>query len=302
MNPIEITSLSKTYTGKKRKFVEALRDLSLTVANGEIFGFLGPNGAGKSTTIKILAGLITATSGTASLCGRPASDPRARNHVGYLPENPSLYEYLTAREFLALCGRTFGMDEGAIGRESERVLELLDLREAADRPVRGYSKGMVQRLSLARTLLHDPDVYILDEPMSGLDPVGRALVKDIMKDLKSRGRTVFFSTHITADVEVVCDRVAVIVGGRLRTVSAVDELMESGIEGYSVQVKNCDAVLQVGLDAVHKASDVTEIYVPREQLKTFLEKLGTSGAEIHLIEPKRKDLEAFFLEILARDK
>lgn len=300
MNPIEISALSKTYKGKRLKVVEALGDLSLMVANGEICGFLGPNGAGKSTTIKILMGLITATSGTAYLCGLPVTDPGARKKVGYLPENPSLFEYLTAREYLVLCGRTFHMDRGDIRRESERVLELLDLQEAADRPVRGYSKGMVQRLCLARTLLHDPDVYILDEPMSGLDPVGRALVKDIMKDLKMRGKTVFFSTHITADVEVVCDRVAVIVGGRLRTLSAVDELLESGIEGYDIQIKNCDPALHEGLHAANRVSDVTEIYVPRESLNGFLAKIGKSGGDIHLIEPRRKDLESFFLEILSK--
>jgi ABC-2 type transport system ATP-binding protein len=134
--------------------------------------------------------------------------------------------------------------------------------------------------------------------MSGLDPVGRALVKDIMKDLKKRGRTVFFSTHITADVEVVCDRVAVIVGGSLRSVNAVDELLESGIEGYDIQVKNCDPACHEGLNTLTKASDITEIYVPRERLNEFLAKLGKNGGDIHLIEPKRKNLESIFLDIL----
>lgn len=300
IHSIEISSLSKTYKGSKGKVVEALSELSLTIPNGEICGFLGPNGAGKSTTIKILMGLITATSGTATLCGLPVTDPGARKRVGYLPENPSLFDYLTAREYLALCGRAFAMDGESILRESQRVLELLDLREAADRPVRGYSKGMVQRLGLARTLLHDPDVFILDEPMSGLDPVGRALVKDILKDLKSRGKTVFFSTHITADVEVVCDRVAVIVGGRLRSVDVVDELLESGIEGYDIQVKNCAPALYAGLTSSPKASDITEIYVPRDRFNEFLAHLGKNGGDIHLIEPKRKDLEAFFLDILGK--
>lgn len=302
MFPIEMSSLSKVYIGKKRKKIEALHDLSLTVSAGEIFGFLGPNGAGKSTTIKILMGLITASAGTAFLCGLPVTDPCARKQVGYLPENPSFYDYLSARELLALCGRSFGMAPQAVRRESERVLELLDLVDAADRPVQGYSKGMVQRLGLARTLLSDPDVYIFDEPMSGLDPVGRALVKDIMKDLKNRGKTVFFSTHITADVEVVCDRVAVIVDGSIQMVSAVDELLESGIEGYFVRATNCDPADFSGLEVMGKSSNVTEIFVPKELFKEFLEKYGSCDAEIRLIEPKRKNLETFFLEILAKSK
>ena len=300
MNPIEITALSKTYKGKRKHVVNALSDLSLTVASGEICGFLGPNGAGKSTTIKILMGLIKPTAGTALLCGLPVTDSRARVSVGYLPENPSVYEYLTAREYLRLCGDIYGMGSEAIRNETERVLSLLDLSDAADRPVRGYSKGMAQRLCLARTLLHDPDIYIFDEPMSGLDPVGRALVKDIMKELKEHGKTVFFSTHITADVEVVCDRVVIIAGGRLRSDSAVEDLLESGIEGYYVQVKNCDASLYEGLEAASKPSGVTEVYVPRSEFNLLMEKLGRAGGDIRLVEPKRRDLEAHFLDILTK--
>jgi ABC-2 type transport system ATP-binding protein len=285
MNALEIHGLSKTYTGKRLTKVAALSDLSLEVRPGEVFGFLGPNGAGKSTTIKVVMGLIRPSSGAVSLFGRPAQDAASRLKVGYLPENPAFYDFLTAREYLAFVGRTFGMTNQAIKTESARLLDLLDLSAAADRPVRGYSKGMVQRLGLAQAMVHDPDLYILDEPMSGLDPVGRALVKEIIKDLKKAGKTVFFSTHITADIEVVCDRVGIVAAGRLETVDTVANILQSGVAGYLLEV--------------NRAGVVEELVVDKAELQKTLAELVAAGAVIERIEPKRKDMEAFFLEILA---
>lgn len=302
MNVIETVDLCKVYQTKKRQTVQALSDLNLQVGQGEIFGFLGPNGAGKSTTIKTLVGLITPTSGHASLCGLPVLDSRSRREVGYLPENPAFYDFLTANEYLSYVGKAFSMDEERIRQESARVLELMELSAAASRPIRGYSKGMVQRLGLAQALLHDPQVYILDEPMSGLDPLGRALVKDVIRDLKQRGRTVFFSTHITADVEVVCDRVGVIVQGKLQAVHAVEDLLENGIEGYFVQAVGCPESAYAGLEASEKGRGIKEIYVPRQQFKQFMERLSLAGGDVELIEPKRKDLEAFFLDLVKRKR
>jgi ABC-2 type transport system ATP-binding protein len=298
---LEIKGLTKVFKGKKRRIVQALSNLDLAVESGEIFGFLGPNGAGKSTTIKTVMGQVTATGGVANIFGKSATDPASRLKVGYLPENPAFYDFMTAREYLRFVGRAFAMGEGQIGTESDRVLQLLELAEAADRPVRGYSKGMVQRLGIAQTLLHDPDLYVLDEPMSGLDPLGRALVKDIIKELRQRGKTVFFSTHITADVEVVCDRVGVIVGGRLRVVDIVENILRSGIEGYSVQVSGCrgHADLFAGLDVKEKTADALEVYVPRAAFGDLMERVVKVGAEIDLIEPRRKSLESFFLEVVA---
>jgi ABC-2 type transport system ATP-binding protein len=238
MKPITIEGLTKIYRDRRRQVV-ALDRLDLQVESGEVFGFLGPNGAGKSTTIKTLVGLIRATAGTVQLFGTSVTQPAARRRIGFLPENPALYDFLTAREFLTLVGRTFGLGEATLNKETDRVLTLLDLRHAERRPIRGYSKGMVQRLGLAQTLLHDPDLYILDEPMSGIDPLGRALVKQIMLELKKRGKTVFFSTHVTADVEAVCDRVAVIVAGKLHAVNVVSELLEKGILGYDIHLSGC---------------------------------------------------------------
>ena len=192
MNALETKGLSKQYRGKRGKKVEALYDLSLAIETGEVFGFLGPNGAGKSTTIRVILGLSTASSGEAFICGVPVSNACARKRVGYLPENPSFYDFLTAREYLAFVGKTFGMPESSVRNESDNVLRLLELHDAADRTIRGYSKGMVQRLGIAQALLHDPDLSILDEPMSGLDPLGRALVKRIIRELKLKGKTIFF--------------------------------------------------------------------------------------------------------------
>ncbi|MCM2359024.1 MAG: ABC transporter ATP-binding protein, partial [Geobacteraceae bacterium] len=234
MRVIEITNLSKTFKGKRGSRVEALKGLSLTIEAGEVFGFLGPNGAGKSTTIKTLMGLIYPTSGRAQIMGVDVTSHLARKHVGYLPENPAFYDYLNAEEYLSFTGAVFGMPEAAVIRESERVLRQLELWEARKRPIRSYSKGMVQRAGLAQVLLHDPEVYILDEPMSGLDPIGRALVKGIIAELKGRGKSVFFSTHIIADVETVCDRVGIINKGSLQSVEEVRSVLLEGITGYRV--------------------------------------------------------------------
>lgn len=298
MKSLEIENLSKVFKGKKGKKVEALSDLSLLVAKGEVFGFLGPNGAGKSTTIKSIMGLIKPSCGTILINGKSSQDPTARLSLGYLPENPSFYEFLTGREYLVFVGRAHRMAETALQTEIERVLELLDLKEAADRSIRGYSKGMVQRLGLAQALLHDPDLYILDEPMSGLDPIGRALVKDIIRSLKERGKTIFFSTHITADVEAVCDRVGVIVGGRLRVVETVEHVMQSGIEGYYVQVDGLRSTAGVDRYKLTKAKDeFYEGYVPKELFNGFMQEVIEAGARVELIETRRKDLESFFLAI-----
>jgi len=297
-NPIEIQSLSKTFHGKKRLQVEALRDLSLTINQGEVFGFLGPNGAGKSTTIKILMGLIAATSGSARLFATDVSRADARIKVGYLPENPSLYDFLTGREYLEFIGSAFAMTNAAIKDRSTVVLEQLQLSEAANRPIRSYSKGMVQRLGIAQTLLHDPDLFILDEPMSGLDPIGRSLVKDIIRHLRRQGKTVFFSTHITSDVEAVCDRVGVIAKGKLEALDSVHNILRSGVEGYTVQVKGGGDLSSQGFTHLEVQGEMREIFVPSDRFNDFVALVAAGGGKIDLIETKRKDLEEFFLEIV----
>jgi ABC-2 type transport system ATP-binding protein len=285
MNAIEISGLSKTFKGKRWSKVEALKDLSLSVEVGEIFGFLGPNGAGKSTTIKTLMGLIEPSAGKASIMGEDISSPKARRQVGYLPENPAFYDYLGAQEYLNFVGAAFGMEPQELATKSEQVLKQLELWDARKRPMRGYSKGMVQRVGLAQVLIHDPQVCILDEPMSGLDPVGRALVKEIMLDLKRRGKCVFFSTHIIADVESVCDRVGIILKGELQSVERVDDIMSRGVLGYDLTVRD-------------SAGRTSERYVGKDELSAAIAKLQAEGGEVTLIEPRRKSLEDIFLDII----
>nr|WP_320051415.1 ABC transporter ATP-binding protein [uncultured Desulfuromonas sp.] len=288
---IDIDQLSKQYRTKKMKTVTALSGLTLQVAPGEVFGFLGPNGAGKSTTIKSLMALLRPTAGVAKIFGHPVESIKARKNIGYLPENPSFYSFLTAREYLHLVGGSFGMTTSECRSETARVLNLLDLEKAASRPIRSYSKGMVQRLGLAQALLHNPDLYILDEPMSGLDPLGRALVKEIILDLKMQGKTVFFSTHVTADVERVCDRVGIIAGGVLQVVKNVQDVMDEGILGYRVKFSGCATgeEFEVGNG---------EESLSKEDLVSFLVRVEAAQGHIDLIEPCRKDLEAFFLDTI----
>ena len=286
MNAIEIAGLAKTFKGKRGSRVEALKDLQLNVEAGEIFGFLGPNGAGKSTTIKTLMGLIRPSAGGARIMGVDISSPQARRQVGYLPENPAFYDYLSAQEYLLFVGRAFALPAALLRERCDQVLRQLELWEARKRPMRGYSKGMVQRVGLAQVLIHDPEVYILDEPMSGLDPVGRALVKEIMLDLKSRGKCVFFSTHIISDVESVCDRVGIILQGELQSVERVESIMARGVLGYHLTLRARDA------------QSTSELYVPKEELSAAMARLQEAGSEITLIEPRRKSLEDFFLEII----
>ncbi|MCM2265243.1 MAG: ABC transporter ATP-binding protein [Desulfuromonadales bacterium] len=302
MNPILIERISKSYKGKKGQRIQALSELTLEVKPGEILGVLGPNGAGKSTTIKILTGQIPPDSGTVEILGAMAGSMQARSAFGYLPENPAFYDFLTPREYLHLVGAAFAMSVDRIKSESDRVLALLDLQTDSDRPLRGFSKGMVQRLGLAQALLHDPDLFIWDEPMSGLDPMGRALVKGLMLELKRRGKTIFFSTHVTADVEAVCDRVAVIVGGRLQALNDVQEILADGIEGYQVQILNPSAELAARFSASEDNGVMTELYVSREALPGFLDLASRGGEDIRLIEPRRRNLEQFFLDIVSRNQ
>lgn len=286
MYALDIQGIGKLFKGKKQQTVEALKDLHLTIEQGEIFGFLGPNGAGKSTTIKCLMGLIRPTTGSAFIMGHDIASVDARKSVGYLPENPAFYEYFSAEEYLYFVGRMFDMPDSILRRRTEDMLKLLELWDARKRPMRGYSKGMVQRVGLAQVLLHDPDVYILDEPMSGLDPLGRALVKEIILGLKKKGKCVFFSTHITDDVEKVCDRVGVINKGQLQALDRVEHILQRGTEGYMVYL-------------MHPHGGTEEVFVEKDSLQSFIQQAINNQQLIEKIEPRRKDMEAFFLEIVA---
>lgn len=301
MKVIEIDGLCKQFKGKKMARIDALKNLDLQIEAGEVFGFLGPNGAGKSTTIKLLMGLLQPTSGTACIMGVDSALVDSRRRVGFLPENPAFYDYLSAEEYVAFVGAQFNMDAALLRRRSDEVLKRLDLWDARKRPIRGYSKGMVQRVGLAQALVHDPDIYILDEPMSGLDPIGRAMVKDIILDLKQRGKCVFFSTHIIDDVEKICDRVGVIVKGSLVAVDRVENILRSGVEGYLVHLKIDGTASEsfAGINPLRCTGPVSEFYVPNNAFNSFMGSVNTSGIEVVLVETKRRDLEDFFLSLVA---
>jgi ABC-2 type transport system ATP-binding protein len=223
---IETNKISKEFKGDLgAQRVRAIDGLDLTIYKGEVFGFLGPNGAGKSTVIKILLNLIYPDSGKAFIMGMDVGNKEVRRSVGYLPENPYFYDYLTASELLWFGGRTSGLTTKQAREAAEPLLRKVKLYEAKDRPLRTYSKGMVQRAGLALALIHDPEVVILDEPMSGLDPIGRKMVGDLLLELKSLGKTVFFSSHILTDVERFSDRVGIIVKGTLKVVDRLDALI-----------------------------------------------------------------------------
>lgn len=296
---IEVQGLRKTYRqGFWMRRVEAVRGISLEVQAGDIFGFLGPNGAGKTTTIKVLTGLIAASEGTARLFGKPVTDASARTRLGFLPENPYVYPYLTPREFVQMSGELGGLKPAVARQRTLDVLSLVGILYAADRPVRRLSKGMLQRTGLAAALVTDPELLILDEPMSGLDPVGRKEVRDLIVSERANGRTIFFSTHILSDVEAMCDRVAilrhgrVVVSGRLldllnRNVKKTDVVLRSPSSefiarcqraGYDVagheyrgvlQIEGEDALQQVLRWAVETQQVVLEVVPHQESLETL---------------------------------
>ncbi len=238
---IKLGGISKEFKeGLASKKVTALDGLTLGVEKGQVFGFLGPNGAGKSTAIKILVNLIRPDKGNATIMGRDVNDTGVRKHIGYLPENPYFYDYLTAEELLWFGGKTTGMSSRVIRERSDELFEKVNLQAARKRQLRTYSKGMVQRAGLALSLIHDPDVAILDEPMSGLDPLGRKMVGDIILELKAQGKTIFFSSHILTDVERFCDKVGIIVAGRLRLAGGLNDLLAGNVSLEDVFLKEVE--------------------------------------------------------------
>lgn len=224
---IEITDLHVQFAARGG-MVEALRGLNLKVAQGSVVGFLGPNGAGKTTTINILLGFISPTSGSARMFGFDTGRSMARERIGYLPEHPTTYGFLSGRELLVMAGRLFRMKKPELEVAIEKVLAMVDMTTAADRRIGTYSRGMMQRIGLAQALINDPDLVILDEPTSGLDPIGRADIRKIIADLRKAGKTVFFSSHELSEVELVCDHVAILAKGSLVAEGAVSSLVGPG--------------------------------------------------------------------------
>jgi ABC-2 type transport system ATP-binding protein len=300
MIAIETIDLEKTYAVGfwRKKPRVALRPLNLTVAEGEVFGFLGPNGAGKTTTLKLLMGLVFPTGGSARILGKDINDPAIKAQIGFLPEQPYFYDYLTASELLEYYARLSGMEPKERGRKVEAMLGRVGLKDAARVQLRKFSKGMLQRVGLAQAVLHNPKVVFLDEPMSGLDPMGRREVRDLMEELKQQGKTVFFSTHILSDAEALCDRVAVIHQGELRGVGHVAELTSS-VAAKVELIWNGSAV-PAGLSALgaecRVIGETIRAVVPEAQQEAALEILRRERLRLISLIPVRSSLEQYYLQ------
>ncbi|MBI4854409.1 MAG: ABC transporter ATP-binding protein [Acidobacteria bacterium] len=300
---IEIDNLCKDYmVGFWRpKPQRALNNLSLQVNEGEIFGFLGGNGAGKTTTLKILMTLMFPTSGSAKILGKSIDDLEMRKQIGYLPEAPYFYDYLTAKEFLDYCGKIFGLSNDARNRRINELLKLVDLDFAADRQLRKFSKGMLQRIGIAQALVNDPKIVFMDEPMSGLDPIGRREVREIIRSLREQGKTIFFSTHILSDVEVLCDRVAILRKGDLAGYGKLSELegsrdatMEISVQGISNE--NLPHFCAKAQKVVQTASGL-QIQIPdQSHIDEILLLVRKYDGKIISINPVKTALEDFFVK------
>lgn len=302
MHAIEIQGLEKTYSvgfwRKKPKI--ALHPLYLNVQEGEIFGFLGPNGAGKTTTLKLLMGLVYPTGGSARILGMGLDDPRMKAQIGFLPEQPYFYDYLTARELLDYYAQLSGVDSTQRRRKIDEMLLRVGLSDAANVQLRKFSKGMLQRVGIAQAILHDPKVVFLDEPMSGLDPMGRREVRDLMLQLKAEGKTVFFSTHILADAEALCDRVAIIHLGQLRSVGVVAELTASvhGKVEIVWEGTRIPAALEAMAAECHAAGDTVRAVFADDQQDAALDGLRREHLRLVSVVPVRASLEDYFVQKL----
>jgi ABC-2 type transport system ATP-binding protein len=303
---IEIESLTKDYpTGFLHlKTKRSLENLTMEVGEGEAFGFLGPNGAGKSTTIKLLMGIIFPTSGNARILGKPISDVSMHQEIGYLPEQPYFYDYLTAAELLDYFARFFGFGAAERKERVAKMLKKVGLETAGKIQLRKYSKGMLQRVGLAQAILHDPKVVILDEPMSGLDPIGRHEVRDIILELKREGKTVLFSTHILTDAEMLCDKVGVIVGGKLQGVGKPDEIVGMKSSGMEIlfEADAADARSAAVREKAAISGSRFALRVSEDSLYAALEELRAAGAKIASVTQIKPTLEEYFLHLVEKDR
>jgi ABC-2 type transport system ATP-binding protein len=304
---VEINNLTKDYEVgfvRKRK-LRALDKLSLSVNKGEIFGFLGANGAGKTTTLKLLMRLIFPTEGSASILDRDISDVSMHARIGYLPENPYFYDYLTALEFLNFCGQIFGFTKSERDKRSKELLQRVKLEPKRwNTQLRKFSKGMLQRVGLAQALINDPEVVFFDEPMSGLDPIGRREVRDLIAALRQEGKTVFMCSHILSDIEVLCDRVAILKGGRLAQVGSLDELRQqiSGRNLVEVVLSGIDEAalrpyLPAGDDFLIASTPAgLRVELPGEnKVDLLIVALRKAGGKLVSVQPLRQSLEELFL-------
>jgi ABC-2 type transport system ATP-binding protein len=284
----------------------AVADLSLSVRAGEIFGFLGPNGAGKTTSVKMLLSLVTPDGGEGRVLGEPLGDRKTRGRIGFLPEHFRFHDCLTARELLRFHGRLYGLSGSDLDMRIDRLLARVDLLEAADRPVRGYSKGMLQRTGLAQALLNDPSLVLLDEPTSGLDPLGRLLVRDIISELRERGTAVFLNSHLLGEVEATCDRVAFVKQGRTiheMTLGESTDLIDVELRVSPIDTCLLEGLSSFGTGICQSDGDVVRMRVESDAVLPSLTRwLVERGASVYAVQPRRKSLEEWFVEVMGEDQ
>jgi ABC-2 type transport system ATP-binding protein len=299
MYAIEIQGLSKNYAVGfwKKQIRPALKSLDLKVNVGETFGFLGPNGAGKTTTLKLLMGIIFPTAGSATILGKDLFDPEIKRKTGFLPEQPYFYDYLSAPELLDYYARLSGVSASVRRQRITDLLGRVGLGDVGNKQLRKFSKGMLQRVGIAQAIIHDPEVVFLDEPMSGLDPLGRHEVRELIQQLKDEGKTIFFSTHILSDAETLCDRVAVIHKGELRGVGVVNDFRSSIAEKTEIVWVGAAALSAAGQLVLehHETADTVRATVQTADLDRVLEKLREQHARLISVTPVHRTLEEYFL-------
>lgn len=303
---LKVRNLVKDYTsGILRRKVRVLNDVTFSVNRGEIFGFIGPNGAGKTTTFKVVLGFVSLTGGTVEIMGKPVGDVEIKKHLGYLPENPYFYDYLSGEELLRYMGELHGMDGKELGKKIDELLEKVNMTAARKIQLRKYSKGMLQRVGIAQALLNDPEFLILDEPLSGLDPIGQREIRELILDQKSNGKTVILSSHILSDVEALCDRVGVIIDGRVVKTGDIGNLFEEIHSAYQVVVKDLNTKildelgdLNVGIE---RRAGLIVLTFGDDIKSRVLDAVSASDADVISLNPVRKSLEELFVEEAKRD-
>jgi ABC-2 type transport system ATP-binding protein len=300
---IDVRDLRKTYrTPFARKKVEALRGVTFRVEPGTIYGFVGPNGAGKTTTIRTLMGLIRPTGGTAKLLGHDLPSRAARAKIGFLPESPYFYDYLNVGELLDLAGRIFGMPHGERKKRADELIDRVGLGRARTQSLKKFSKGMLQRAGLAQALMNDPELVVLDEPMSGLDPIGRKEVRDLILELRDRKKTVFFSSHILTDIEAIADDVAIIARGQLTAQGKPADLIKRTTLGVDIIVRVEGTVddLTQGASRVRHVGDELSLTLPADaDVDAWLAKARDKGAKVVSVTPRHETLEDLFMRQIA---
>ena len=302
---IDVRELRKTYrTPFRRKKVEALRGISFSVQRGHIFGFVGPNGAGKTTTIRTLMGLIRPSGGSATILGHPVPSRAARARLGFLPESPYFYDYLTIGELLDLAGRLFGLDGAARKKRADELIERVGLGRARTQSLKKFSKGMLQRAGLAQALMNDPEVVVLDEPTSGLDPIGRKEVRDLILELRDNGKTVLFSSHILTDIEAIADQVAIVARGALQSTGTPAELVKRTVLGFDLKVRIAAEApvdeLTAGASRIRRVADELAVTLGADaDIDAWLERAHAAGAKVLAVEPRHETLEDLFMRQIA---